>query len=137
MKEIKLEKRYPDSRDEDITDAFARGYSDGYSAGVVVGRKAVQTVIRSRTFMRAEDFKEWAKRVKEENQNVIVIPCDAEVAEPKRGEWILERGTYLNGRPKYLYHCSVCGNTEEHVYADSKCANYCPNCGAKIGGDAV
>lgn len=38
------------------------------------------TVIRSRTLMPTKDFKEWAKRVRETNPNVIVIPCDAEEA---------------------------------------------------------
>ena len=135
MKEIKLEKRYPDSRDEDITDAFARGYSDGYSAGVVVGRKAVQTVIRSRTFMRAEDFKEWAKRVKEENQNVIVIPCDAEVAAPKRGEW----KTVEDFDGDLHYQCTQCGEEWTFPYGtpEENNANFCPCCGARIGGDAV
>lgn len=37
------------------------------------------TVIRSRTLLPTKDFKEWAKRIKEVNPNVIVIPCDAEV----------------------------------------------------------
>jgi hypothetical protein len=47
------------------------------------------TVIRSKTLMPTKDFKEWAKRIREENPNVIVIPCDAEVvsAEAVQG-WI-------------------------------------------------
>lgn len=36
-------------------------------------------VIRSKMLMPTKDFKEWAKRVREVNSNVIVIPCDAEV----------------------------------------------------------
>lgn len=32
MTKIKLEKRYPHSRTEDITDAFMRGYQQGYKA---------------------------------------------------------------------------------------------------------
>ena len=32
MTEINLKKRYPHSRDEDITDAFMRGYQEGYKA---------------------------------------------------------------------------------------------------------
>lgn len=135
MKEIKLERRYPDSRDEDITDAFARGYSEGYSAGLAVGRKAVQTVIRSRTLMSTKDFKEWAKRVKEENQNVIVIPCDAEVAEPKHGEWEFKT-IFPNDDSEFpmgYLKCSVCGSN----YPNTVPNNYCPNCGAKMGGGAV
>ena len=41
--------------------------------------EAEPTVIRSTTLMPTKDFKEWAKRVRESNPNVIVIPCDAEV----------------------------------------------------------
>lgn len=41
--------------------------------------EAEQTVVRSRTLMPTKDFKEWAKRVREENPNAIIIPCDAEV----------------------------------------------------------
>ena len=37
------------------------------------------TVIRSKTLLPTKDFKEWAKRVRDGNPNVIVIPCDAEV----------------------------------------------------------
>ena len=37
------------------------------------------TVIRSKTLPPTKDFKEWAKRVRDGNPNVIVIPCDAEV----------------------------------------------------------
>ena len=40
---------------------------------------AEPTVIRSKTLLPTKDFKEWAKRVRETNPNVIVIPCDAEV----------------------------------------------------------
>ena len=54
--------------------------------------------------------------------------------ERKNGNWLLELGTYLGGHPRYIYHCSVCGNVEEHAYADSKCANFCPNCGADMRG---
>lgn len=41
--------------------------------------EAKPTVIRSRTLMPTKDFKEWAKRVREENPNAVIIPCDAEV----------------------------------------------------------
>lgn len=53
--------------------------------------EAEPTVIRSRTFMPTKDFKEWAKRIREENPNAVVIPCDAEVvsADAVQGEWIM------------------------------------------------
>lgn len=49
--------------------------------------EAEPTVIRSRTLLPTIDFKEWARRVREENPNVIVIPCDAEVVSAEAG-WI-------------------------------------------------
>ena len=38
VREIKLEKRYPESRQEDITDAFTRGYT----IAVEIGNKAIK-----------------------------------------------------------------------------------------------
>lgn len=49
--------------------------------------EAKPTVIRSKTLLPTKDFKEWAKRVRETNPNVIVIPCDAEVVSAD-AEWI-------------------------------------------------
>ena len=54
--------------------------------------EAEPTVIRSRTLMPTEDFKEWARRIKEDNSDVIVIPCDAEVASANPTE-LLQDGT--------------------------------------------
>jgi hypothetical protein len=47
--------------------------------GSLPSADAEPTVIRSKTLLPTKDFKEWAKRVRETNPNVIVIPCDAEV----------------------------------------------------------
>ena len=41
MTEIKLTKRYPQSRAEDITDAFMRGYEQGKNDGLKVGKQIV------------------------------------------------------------------------------------------------
>ena len=41
--------------------------------------EAVPTVIRAKTFMRKEDFDKWADDIKRQGENVICIPCDAEV----------------------------------------------------------
>lgn len=38
------------------------------------------TVVRCKTMIPYGDFREWAKRIREDNPNVIVIPFDAEVA---------------------------------------------------------
>lgn len=53
--------------------------------------------------------------------------CDMQ--EVKHGEWI-----YVDGDVGYnVYRCSKCGEVisldEEKIY------NYCPNCGAKMGGE--
>ena len=53
----------------------------------------------------------------------------ADVVEVMRGEWI-----YVDGDVGYnVYRCSKCGEVisldEEKIY------NYCPNCGAKMGGE--
>jgi len=89
--------------------------------------EAEPKVIRSRTLMPTKDFKEWAKRVREENPNVIVIPCDAEVvsAEAVQGEWV-EEDEYGD-----LWVCDQCGFTNEYMI------KFCPVCGAKMskGGD--
>ena len=40
---------------------------------------AEPTVIRAKTFMRKEDFDKFAEDIKRQGENVICIPCDAEV----------------------------------------------------------
>jgi hypothetical protein len=50
-----------------------------YGASMCHSDEVKPTVIRSKTLLPTKDFKEWAKRVRETNPNVIVIPCDAEV----------------------------------------------------------
>ncbi len=54
----------------------------------------------------------------------------ADVSEVKRGEWILEREP--DNKP-YCYHCSVC-DSDFHYIGIKACYNYCPHCGAKMGG---
>lgn len=82
------------------------------------------TVIRSKTLMPTKDFKGWAKRVRENNPSVIVIPCDAEVVSADRpaGEWVRSGNTLI---------CPICGAKGEDI-KDDYCFNYCPNCGADM-----
>lgn len=47
MTEIKLKKRYPQSKVEDITDAFMRGYEQGRTDGLKVGRQIILAVVES------------------------------------------------------------------------------------------
>ena len=36
-------------------------------------------VIKTKTFMRKEDFDKWSEDIKRQGDNIICIPCDAEV----------------------------------------------------------
>lgn len=47
MTEIKLKKRYPQSKVEDITDALMRGYEQGRTDGLKVGRQIILDVVES------------------------------------------------------------------------------------------
>ena len=116
-------------------------YNNGLSDAIMEltalpSAEAEPTVIRSRTLMPTKDFKEWAKRIREENPNVIVIPCDAEVvsAEAVQGEWIWRTDIPIgDGRTSAGYICSNCGKDYWH----GDVFDFCPNCGAKMkgGGD--
>ena len=53
-----------------------------------------------------------------------------EQADRPHGEWIVEPF-----RNNWEFKCSVCGWNEQHAYIDAQRHNYCPNCGAKMGGD--
>lgn len=55
--------------------------------------------------------------------NISRVPV-ADVRENVRGEWI-DRGKDMTIR----WQCSECGRRDTHIY------NFCPNCGAEMGGD--
>lgn len=96
---------------------------------------AEPTVIRAKTFMRKEDFDKWAEDIKKQGENVICIPCDAEVVsvDAVHGEWIpIEETlpTYDGGEKTWLsgMKCSNCGKL-----FDLRVGYYfCPNCGARM-----
>jgi hypothetical protein len=103
--------------------------------GSLPSADAEPTVIRSKTLLPTKDFKEWAKRVRDGNPNVIVIPCDAEVvsADAVQGEW----QTDTDNR---VMRCSVCGtffNKHTEFFDFDVFAKYCPYCGSRMykGGD--
>lgn len=53
---------------------------DAYEMAIeALSAEAKLTVIRAKTFMRKEDFDKWAEDIKGQGENVICIPCDAEV----------------------------------------------------------
>lgn len=58
---------------------------------------------------------------------LMAIPA-ADVAEVKRGRWILEREP--DGTP-YCFHCSVCDNDFHHI-GIMTATDYCPSCGARM-----
>jgi len=66
--------------------------------------------------------KELSKRIK-------LLPS----AEPKTGEWVLEEQKSQN-HVENIYICSACRNFE--AWGKTELYNYCPNCGAKMGGGA-
>ena len=53
-------------------------------------------------------------------------------AEPKTGRWIADGQKQKHGNE--WMHCSVCGFSDIDVPATH--TNYCPNCGAKMEGEA-
>lgn len=69
MTEIKLTKRYPQSRTEDITDAFMRGYEQGKNDGLKVGKQIVLGAFE--TYITADrktepqsEYKKWETKPK-------------------------------------------------------------------------
>ena len=58
-------------------------------------------------------------------------PCEQfiskDVAPVRHGHWVKEKPDVL-----IHWHCSVCKNC---YYLEEPNANYCPNCGAKMGGE--
>ena len=60
-------------------EAEEKGYCHRIKPKGYLSADAVPTVIRSKTLMPTKDFKVWAKRIREENPNAVIIPCDAEV----------------------------------------------------------
>lgn len=93
--------------------------------------EAKPTVIRSTTLMPTNDFKEWAKRVRETNPNAVVIPCDAEVVSSNavQGEWEFVDNEIFAGE----YFCSICGKRAEvDLYGEWILSNFCPSCGARM-----
>ena len=50
-----------------------------------------------------------------------------DVVPVRHGHWVKEKPDVL-----IHWHCSVCKNC---YYLEEPNANYCPNCGAKMGGD--
>ena len=61
----------------------------------------------------------------EDLQNAIALLKEQE---PKSGHWIDSAGADK---------CSVCGATYSDLYPDYQNTHYCPNCGAKMIGQAV
>ena len=58
---------------------------------------------------------------------------------PKQGEWIEKVETKQLGHGWLTTHeivCSFCGGSGENDENIPQCWNFCPNCGAKMGGGA-
>jgi hypothetical protein len=80
---------------------------------------AVPTVIRSKTLMPTKDFKVWAKRIREENPNAVIIPCDAEVVSADAEDRLYIK-IYADDEPSVkaekLYQ--ICGETQNKKVAE-------------------
>ena len=77
------------------------------------------SAMRTAHILRPED--------KELMSAISIIPA-AEVAPVRHGRW-----TMSSDRPDTII-CSCCDNAFDVWKADIKRHNYCPNCGAKMGG---
>ena len=74
---------------------------------ILKNASAEPTVIRCRTLLTDEDFKMVAKQIRETNQNVIVIPCEAEVVSTETStetstDLISRADAMMGARPEYL-----------------------------------
>ena len=83
-------------------------YRDEVIDALKFAPSAEPIVIRSKMLMPTNDFKEWAKRIRETNPNAVVIPCDAEVVsaeaveeaeEPDEAHWMPLPGSYIEEDP--------------------------------------
>ena len=95
------------------------------------------TVIRVKSIMKKEDYESLVDSIRQQDQNVIVIPHNAELVTPAdrpQGEWIGEADGYYNGELVYdTWYCSNC----DYVVDDEEPPtwNFCPNCGADMRGE--
>lgn len=76
------------------------------------------------TWGKEETLSEITQKIKNE-------PA-ADIKEVVHGRWILEREP--DGKP-YCFHCSVCDDDFHHI-GIMTAYDYCPNCGAKMDGEA-
>lgn len=87
-------------------------------------------------FVRPSNNSDFAK-VPRWNDAVAIIESmpTADVAPVRHGRWIRLDKDNMFFVP-HMLKCSVCGNTlDKHgVNAGRGDANYCPNCGAQMGG---
>lgn len=84
-----------------------------------------QAVIKNAHFPMIDDAGYEVVRV----NDILALPP----AEPKTGEWVLEEQKSQN-HVENIYICSACRNFE--AWGKMELYNYCPNCGAKMGGGA-
>ena len=68
-------------------------------------------------------------------RKLMVDAPAVDAVEVKHGEWI-NKTKIINGLVDYRYDCSSCGEIFWKSGALIDDFNYCPNCGAKMGGIA-
>ena len=145
---IELKKRYPHSREEDITDAFMRGYQACAAQGGDAEMdncqvQAPQNYMQQSRHNDGTDLISRADAIKAVASITMSIHlsdviCDKLLALPSadavHGEWIWRTDIPIgDGRTSAGYICSNCGKDYWH----GNVFNYCPSCGARMykGGD--
>ena len=80
--------------------------------------------------LRDADQSNWKRRSIDAAAAIEELEAEVKRLEPKRGEW---KCSYpeIEPNPMFMYGiCSICG-FEQSI---SNKLNYCPHCGAKMGG---
>lgn len=103
-----------------------------------ISRKAAIAYIREKSEECQKAFEElggesgiYADAYNDLAEDFYSIPA-ADVAPEVHGRWMLELTP--DGKP-YCFHCSVCDDDFHHI-GIKVASKYCPNCGARMDGDA-
>lgn len=104
---------------------------------IVPSAEVKPMVIRTKTIMSEEDYDRFAEDIKRQGENIICIPCDAEVvySEAVQGEWEDMEIQCNPYPPIFCVECSACGYRVGRETFLENTFNFCPNCGAMMKGE--